>query len=92
MLIHPIPAIQEKINKAAKQREPFLFAVDYALTEGLFISHPLDQKEVLWRVPGQSNAPLPSGVAQRDDTVSFEAHPEPKENYAKRFSKVYNHQ
>lgn len=68
-----------------------MFAVDYALTEGLFISHPLDQTDVLWRVPGQSNAPLPSGIQKRDDTVSFEAHPESKENYSKRFLKVLKH-
>jgi len=47
--------VKNKINIFASKKEAFLFGVDYELSQGFFIEKPLEQKEILWRVPGVSN-------------------------------------
>lgn len=41
------------MNEAGARREPFLFGVDFELSEGFFVSDPLGQQEILSR-PGVS--------------------------------------
>jgi len=43
------------MNSHGAAGEPFLFAFDYELSEALFISSPLDQQDVLFRIGGISN-------------------------------------
>ena len=40
MFINP-DQIRTSINKAASKETPFFFAINYELTEGLFIENPL---------------------------------------------------
>ena len=43
------------MNSHGAAGEPFLFAFDYELSEALFISSPLDQQDVLFRIGEISN-------------------------------------
>ena len=36
------------MNEAGARREPFLFGVDFELSEGFFVSDPLGQQEILF--------------------------------------------
>ena len=47
--------LKNKLNIYASNKEPFLFGIDYEMSQGFFIEKPLEQKEILWRVPGVSN-------------------------------------
>lgn len=50
-----IEELEVKMNNAGVNRTPFLFAVNYELTEGIFVEHPLQQNEILFRTPKASN-------------------------------------
>ena len=45
-----------KINIAAEEKTPFLFAIDYEMSKGIFIENPLHQKDILWRVGNHTNS------------------------------------
>ncbi|MEG0891342.1 MAG: aminodeoxychorismate synthase component I [Bacteroidales bacterium] len=49
--------LQKLMNRAGTYKTPFLFVVDYELSNGIFIENPLENKEVLWRVGSVTNAP-----------------------------------
>ena len=38
--------VRECMNEAGARREPFLFGVDFELSEGFFIADPLNQQEI----------------------------------------------
>lgn len=84
----PITEIQEKMNKAAQEALPFLFAINYEQTEGVFIAHPLRQQEVLFRVPGYTNAQKKVKENSEIHEIYFEAFPESYAVYKKRFDIV----
>ena len=44
--------VRKHMNKAASQQTPFLFAINYELSEGLFIENPMTQSEVLFQFNG----------------------------------------
>lgn len=50
-----IEELEVKMNNAGVNRTPFLFAVNYELTEGIFVEYPLRQNEILFRTPKASN-------------------------------------
>lgn len=72
-----------KMNEAGKTKTPFLFAVNYEMSEGFFIENPLQQSHVLFDINGISNAD--KGSLQDKDFV-FERFPESYETYEKRFN------
>ena len=43
------------INKAASQRTPFFFTIDYEMSEGLFIENPVNQSKVLFQFNNTGN-------------------------------------
>ncbi len=45
------------MNEAGARREPFLFGVDFELSEGFFIADPLNQQEILFEAGGVTNVP-----------------------------------
>lgn len=73
------------MNDAGRRRTPFLFAVDFEMTEGIFLDDPAAQHELLFRVPAGSNIPKTKVPAERG---TFEASPEPYEVYLSRFDVV----
>lgn len=54
-MIFKIDEVIEKMNEAGATKTPFLFAVDFELTEGIFLLNPLLQKEVLFSINGTTN-------------------------------------
>mgnify|MGYP000861556308 FL=1 len=74
------------MNEAGKERKPFLFAIDFEMEEGFFISDPMCQFQILFDIKGTSNAytslpTLPEGYL-------FEANPENYDTYRARFKVV----
>lgn len=80
----PYQEVINQINEAGGKGTPFLFALDYDQTEGVFIPNPLEQREVLFavgEVTNINNKELPTAGSD----VSLTKHPEPLERYAQRF-------
>ena len=77
--------VRIRMNDAGRRRTPFLFAVDFEMTEGIFLDDPAAQHELLFRVPAGSNIPKTKVPAERG---TFEASPEPYEVYLSRFDVV----
>ena len=50
------------MNEAGARREPFLFGVDFELSEGFFVSDPLGQQELLFEAGGVTNSPVGEGM------------------------------
>lgn len=76
--------IKEQINEAGKKKIPFLFAIDFEMKEGIFISDPLSQDEVLFDVKGISNI----STSNPPTSYLFEANPEDWDTYKQRFKVV----
>lgn len=49
--------IRHHINKAAANHTPFFFAINYEMTEGVFIKNPLLQHNLLFQFHGKGNKP-----------------------------------
>ena len=47
--------IRNKINAMAKEKTPFLFAIDFEMNNGFVLENPLSQSEILWKVNQYSN-------------------------------------
>ena len=47
--------VRTNINKAASQGTPFFFAINYEMSEGLFIENPMTQSEILFHFNGTIN-------------------------------------
>lgn len=80
----PAELVKEKMNKAGASQAPFLFGVDFELTEGFFYEQPLRQQEVLWNIRGTSNAT----VQATSKSFSFFRHPESYSAYQQKFDIV----
>lgn len=81
--------IEGKMNEAGKIKEPFLFAVDFEMREGLFVRNPLSQQNILFNIKGISNvtSAVTSGIS-KSESYFFEAFPEDYEVYLQRFNIV----
>jgi para-aminobenzoate synthetase component 1 len=64
-----------QMNLLGRRGVPFLFAINYELDNGFVIEKPLQQQEVLFRVPGYSNCrdngfnDIPEGVGAKGSGV-----------------------
>lgn len=87
MYFSDIKDIQRWMNESGRAAKPFLFAVNFELTEGFFISNPLFQKEVLFEVNGVGNIPANEGKLS---SFQFESTPIPYELYKKKFDIVHS--
>jgi para-aminobenzoate synthetase component 1 len=76
-------AIRDKINCLAAGRKPFLFAVDFELSDGFLIENPLEQKEILFRTPQASNATRETENIEKNASLSV--FPESYEAYKEKF-------
>jgi para-aminobenzoate synthetase component 1 len=79
--------IRNRINYLASAKRPFLFAVDFELSDGFLIENPLQQEKVLFRTPLASNTNKGTGGAKKNN-ISLSVYPEPYEVYKKRLSIV----
>ncbi len=50
-----IDKLKMKMNKSGENKTPFLFVVNFELTEGFFIEDPVKQKDILFHCPIGSN-------------------------------------
>lgn len=77
--------LRSRMNQAGRQRRPFLFAVNFELSEGFFIDDPAQQQNVLYRINGAGNAPT------HDDTP-LQQHiaitPGDEKDYRRRFAVI----
>lgn len=70
------------MNEAGRSKLPFLFVVNFEMSEGLFIENPLQQTRLLFDINGFSNARNSSDVPAE---YMFKRFPEGFEIYEKRF-------
>ena len=78
--------LRQKINELSSKAIPFLFAVDFELSEGFLIKEPLRQQEVLFRTPLASNVQGASSFRQK--TGGLRVFPEPFSSYREKFGIV----
>lgn len=81
----------ERMNRYGRQREPFLFAVDFEMQQPLVLRlSDIPAGELLYDINGRSNAyglqPFPI------EEVLFEKHPISREQYGRAFQLVQRHQ
>lgn len=77
--------IIDKINQSGKSRTPFLFGINYELSEGFFINNPLSQKDILFCINGIGNETIsPMHISN----YTFKSHIEGIEQYQPKFDKV----
>lgn len=86
MLFFRTKEIQHKINEYGRQKKPFLFAVNFELTEGFFVDNPLEQTEVLFEVNGKGNIPSADALHL---PVRFDYMPLTSEAYKQKFDIVH---
>lgn len=77
--------IKSKINEAGKSKIPFLFGVDFEMSEGFFVPNPLEQHDMLFDFEGVGNAKAYTGEIP---DFHFEGFPENLQTYQQRFDKV----
>ena len=76
--------IKRSMDAAGRTKTPFLFGVDFELSEGFFIENPLQQSEILFDMEGTGNG----AAAAEGESFTFVASPEEYSRYARRFSHV----
>lgn len=86
--LHP-DALSLQMNACGREKIPFLFAIDFELSESIFVPHPLQQRNVLFRTPLGGNA-LTGKEPEKILNKTIIPHPESYERYLKRFYIVKN--
>ena len=76
------------MNEAGARREPFLFGVDFELSEGFFVSDPLGQQEILFEAGGVTNSPVREGMPGKVSERVFSLNPVAYEVYREKFAAV----
>lgn len=80
--------IRKLMNEYGHRKQPFLFAVNFDGTDGLFISNPLEQSEYLFRVPLASNYYAHSDSGKKDIPIKMSKYPIPYTEYNEKFNRV----
>lgn len=63
MFTRDTDSIRARMNLAGQYGQPFLFGVDFELSEGFFIANPARQQDILYRVLNEGNAAAePTGL------------------------------
>ena len=76
------------MNEAGARREPFLFGVDFELSEGFFVSAPLGQHEFPLDAGGVTNSPVREGMRGEVSERVFSPNPVAYEVYREKFAAV----
>lgn len=77
--------LRQQINQAAAAATPFLFAINYEMTEGFFIQNPLLQEQVYFQFGNQGNKPADQAVAKKPTLTTS---PIDASTYQKMFDQV----
>lgn len=75
------------MNEYGRLKRPFLFAVNFELTEGFFVDNPLMQTEVLFEVNGKGNI---RPEREKHESHLFDYTPLSYEAYKQKFDIVHN--
>ncbi|MDR1501708.1 MAG: aminodeoxychorismate synthase component I [Prevotella sp.] len=86
MLTKRVEDIQHKMNVYGKEKRPFLFAVNFDLTEGFILHNPLAQTEILFDVRGQGNSPVKKAI---ENDIQFSTNPLAYRAYKAKFDIVH---
>jgi para-aminobenzoate synthetase component 1 len=79
------PGIRQAMNQLGAWGRPFLFAVDFELSEGLFSDHPFSEKKFFFSLWGRGNKPE---RAPEKNEARLDVFPVPFEAYAQKFEVV----
>lgn len=77
--------IVNKMNRAGSSKTPFLFGINFELSEGFFISNPLEQDYILFEINGTGNIPAHHNPLGE---YKFDYFPIGIEDYKKKFDKA----
>lgn len=80
--------IEKKINEFGAKGIPFLFAINFEMTEGFFMENPMDQNEILFKTPLGTNFREDTNLSSQKANKPIRSIPEPFERYNSRFEKV----
>ncbi|MBK5720053.1 aminodeoxychorismate synthase component I [Dysgonomonas sp. Marseille-P4677] len=75
------------MNVCGKEKKPFLFAVNFEMTEGFIIDDPLSQNKILFKVLDKQNSRF---TDKRPDNIQFKFDPIVYEKYKQKFEIVHN--
>lgn len=81
-----VDELRKNMNECGSLKVPFLFAVDFEMSEGLFIKNPEEQHEVYFRTPLGGNRAEPTSSSGTRPLLNFS--PISYEEYEKRFAVV----
>lgn len=87
MQIIPPIALCRRMNEYGRERKPFLFVVDFEMTEGYFVENPLEQTDLYFEIHGVGNKPSKM-PAQTAGTLT--ASPLSPKEYKEKFDVVYD--
>lgn len=74
------------MNTFGQLRRPFLFAINFEMTEGLFVDDPVSQNEILYVVTGQGNKPADTPAHDKSGLAVF---PIPQQDYQAAFDIIH---
>lgn len=77
--------IRININEAASKQAPFFFAINYEMTEGVFINNPTEQTDIFFEFGGKGNKPSETKSNDKADITVF---PILEEEYNSKFEIV----
>lgn len=80
-----IETLKQLINKALSNQKTFLFAVDFELQNGIFITNPLEQHEILFDCPLGNNINI---QAPQNYNNELKISPIPFAEYEQKFDKM----
>ena len=81
-----IDDIRQQMNEKGSNGEPFLFGINYEMSEGFFITNPLSKTDLLFQINGVGNKP-----SDNADNIGAELHSNPISypDYQSKFDTVY---
>ena len=82
-----VKEVEQLMSEKAAQREPFLFAFNFELTEALFVPNPLNQSEILFDTPLGNNRGEPQPITE----IKIEPKAPTFEQYKEKFDVVQRH-
>jgi para-aminobenzoate synthetase component 1 len=78
--------IRLKMNKSGESGIPFLFGVNFEITEGFFLENPLTRKDILFQINGTGNNP--TGMPRINKKRELRVFPESNREYKLKFDIV----
>ena len=88
MYFETVSEIRNKMNSYGKEKKPFLFAINFEITEGFFIDNPLENKDVFFCIGTKGNC-LPASYMEKR-LSSFNYIPLPYSLYKEKFDIIHN--